>query len=404
MKYDFTTMLDRSGKDSIAFDIPDDKNFIDVKPTKEGFDRIPMWVADMNFMTVPTIVEKMTERVSCPIYGYFRPTKEYFDKIIKWHSVRNGMMEIEPECIGYENSVLGGLMSALGVLCSAGEKVLVHSPTYVGFTGSLRNAGYEIVHSALVLDEENVWRMDFDNMEEILRTQNIHTAIFCNPHNPCGRAWEKWELEKVMELYKKYDVSVVSDEIWSDIILEGSKHIPLQSISEDAKNRTVALYAPSKTFNLAGLIGSYHIIYNKALRDRIRKYASLGHYNSLNVLSMHALLGAYEPEGYEWVDELCAVITKNINYAYDFFTKQVSGVTVSKPQATYMLFIDCTKWLEEHNKTFDELMDAGYEYGIIWQDGRNFHGANCLRINFALPFEKVKEAIDRLDKYVFNGE
>lgn len=404
MKYDFTSILDRHGKDAIAVDIPVMKGFLDVVPTKDGFERIPMWVADMNFATVPTIVEHLVERAKHPAYGYFFPQEEYFEKIIKWHEIRNGVTGIEPCHIGYENGVLGGVMSAMGVMASMGEKVLVHSPTYVGFTASLGNAGYDIVHSPLVKDENGIWRMDFADMEEKIQSQNIHVTVFCNPHNPCGRAWEQWEIEQAMELFKKYDVSVISDEIWSDILLNGNKHITTQSVSEDAKYRTVAIYAPSKTFNLAGLVGSYHIIYNKMWRDRVQKQASLGHYNNMNVLSMHALLGAYEPEGYEWVDELCQVLSTNINYAYDFFTTKVKGVSVSKPDATYMLFIDCTEWLELNNKTMDELMNLGYEYGIIWQDGRNFHGANSLRLNFALPFSKVEEAIDRLDKYVFNAK
>lgn len=183
--------------------------------------------------------------------------------------------------------------------------------------------------------------------------------IFCSPHNPTGRAWERWEIETAMELFKKYDVYVISDEIWSDLYLADHYHIPTQSVSEDAKNRTIAFYAPSKTFNLAGLIGSYHIVYNKRLRDRLRKEASLCHYNSMNVLSMYALMGAYTPEGEEWLGELKEVLTNNINYACDFFATRFKGVKISKPQATYMLFLDCEGWCKEHGKTLDELQQAG---------------------------------------------
>ena len=153
---------------------------------------------------------------------------------------------------------------------------------------SLTNNGYHIVHSPLVKDENNVYRMDFEDMEKKIMENHIHAAIFCSPHNPTGRVWEQWEIEKAMEIYKKHDVYVVSDEIWSDLLLNGHKHTPTQSVSEDAKQRTVALYAPSKTFNLAGLIGSYHIIYNDWLRERILKESSLSHYNSMNLLSMYA--------------------------------------------------------------------------------------------------------------------
>lgn len=404
MKYDFTSIIDRRGKDAIAVDglgtIP---GFAPSKP-KEGFDAIPMWVADMNFPTVHTIQDAIIERVKHPAFGYFVLTDEYYNSIIKWHEIRNGVTGMKPEHIGYENSVIGGVVGALNTICSRGEKILLHSPTYIGFTMGLGNNGYNIVHSELVKDENGVYRMDFENMEKLIVENKIHATVFCSPHNPCGRVWEKWEIEKAMELFKKHDVLVVSDEIWSDIILTGNKHIPTQSVSEDAKQRTIAVYAPSKTFNLAGLIGSYHVIYNKYLKDRVVKETSLPHYNDPNVLSMHALIGAYKPEGYEWTDELCEVITGNIDYAVNYINEHFEGVKVTKPEGTYMLFIDCTEWCEKNGKTIDELEQAGYDVGVAWQNGRMFHGNCHLRMNFALPLSRVQEAFDRLDKYVFNAK
>lgn len=407
MKYDFTTILDRRGKDALALDVleqgsgPSHDYFSQVK-VRDGFDQIPMWVADMNFATVPTIQEAMIERIQHPVFGYFYPRDEYFDKIIQWQERRNGVTGLTRDCIGYENGVLGGVTSALSVLCSRGDNVLVHAPVYVGFVNTLNNNGYHMILSPLKRDEAGIWRMDYEDMEQKLVKNHIHTAILCNPHNPTGRVWEKWELEKAMELYRKYDVYVISDEIWSDLTLEGYHHIPTQAISEDAKNRTVALYAPSKTFNLAGLVGSYHIIYNPWLRDRIRKEASLGHYNSMNLLSMYALIGAYQPEGYEWVDELRSVLTENADYAYRYICDHFEGVSLSKPQATYMLFLDCEKWCKNHGKTIDELQRAGLEVGVMWQDGRAFHGPYSIRMNLAHPFLRVKEAFERLDQYVFH--
>lgn len=204
-----------------------------------------------------------------------------------------------------------------------------------------------------------------------------------------------------MELYRKYDVYVVSDEIWSDILLGGKRHVPTQSVSEDARQRTVALYAPSKTFNLAGLIGAYRIVYNKRLRDRIDKESSLSHYNNMNVLSMHALIGAYSDEGYIWTDELCSVLTENVDLACDFISKHFTGVEFAKPEGTYMLFLDCKKWLADHGKTLDELLKMGWDVGVAWQDGRQHGGTEHIRLNLALPLSRVKEALERLDKYVF---
>ncbi len=407
MKYDFESIIEREGRDALAVDMPAvarklGGGYFSV-PIKEGFDPIPMWVADMNFATVPTVPAAINKRLLHPVYGYFSPRKEYYDAIIKWQMERNHVQGLTADCIGYENGVLGGVVSAAGILCSGGDKILVHAPTYVGFTGALGNAGYELVHSPLIPDENNVWRMDFADMEKKLKEQNIHTAIFCSPHNPTGRAWERWEIEKAMELFKKYDVYVISDEIWSDLYLADYSHIPTQSVSEDARQRTIAFYAPSKTFNLAGLIGSYHIVYNKRLRDRLRKEASLCHYNSMNIFSMYGLIGAYEPEGYEWLNELKQVLTKNIDYACEFIATHWKEVKVSKPQATYMLFLDCEEWCMKHGRTMDELLAAGLSVGVLWQDGRAFHGKFAIRMNLALPFARVKEAFERLDKYVFSA-
>ena len=404
MKYDFESMIDRRGMDAMAIEDLGKMPGFSPEPPGEGFDLIPMWVADMNFATVPTIPEAIIRRASHPLYGYFSPTEEYYDSIIRWHRERNGVTGLSREHIGYENGVLGGLISAMGVFCSRGDKVLVHSPTYIGFTNSLKNSGYEIVLSPLKEDENGVWRMDLTDMEEKLKTQGIHAAILCSPHNPTGRVWEREELQAAMELFCKYDVFVVSDEIWSDILLNGAKHIPTQSVSEDAKMRTVALYAPSKTFNLAGLIGSYHIVYNRWIRERMDKEASLCHYNSMNVLSMHALIGAYQKEGYEWTDQLCAVLSENVNDACRYIEERFSGVRLTKPQGTYILFLDCEKWCREHQKTIDEVLKAGWRVGVAWQDGRPFHGPCHVRMNLALPHARVMEALERLDRYVFNGK
>ncbi len=399
MKYDFTSILDRRGRDAIALDgigLPGRPG-----APRAGFDAIPMWVADMNFPTAPGIPAAIRERAGHPAFGYFSPTEDYYNAIIRWQGERNGVSGLSREHIGYENGVLGGVVSALNVVCSRGDKVLIHSPTYIGFTGALGNNGYEIVHSPLVLDGGGVWRMDFADMERKIVDNRIHAAVFCSPHNPCGRVWERWELERAMELFRKHDVYVVSDEIWSDLTLDGHRHIPTQSVSEDARNRTAALYAPSKTFNLAGLVGSYHVIYSRWLRERVERESALSHYNSMNVLSMHALTAAYSPEGAEWVDQLCRTLTENAARAWDYFDRHVPGVSAAMPEGTYMLFLDCSRWCRDHGRTIGQLLKAGWDVGVAWQDGRAFHGPCHIRVNLALPRSRVEEALDRLERYVF---
>ena len=400
MAFDFTSIIDRRGRDALALDALGSGEGMAPDAPGEGFDAIPMWVADMNFPVLPSIQRALAARVAEPHFGYFEPRREYLDAIVGWQRERNGATDLDASCIGYENGVLGGVLSAVCAFAAPGDSVLVHSPTYIGFTGALESAGYRIELSPLVRDEAGIWRMDFDDMARRLEERRIHVAVFCSPHNPLGRVWERSEVERAMEVFAAHDCVVVSDEIWSDIILPGHRHTPTASVSPDARSRTVSLYAPSKTFNLAGLVGSYHVIFDPYLRDRVRAQGSKSHYNEMNVLSMHALMGAYTPEGAAWVDELCGVIDANVDAALGFFDG-VEGVEVARPEGTYMLFLDCGGWCAEHGRSIDELIRAGWRVGVAWQDGRPFHGPSHIRMNLALPRSRVQEALRRLAEHVF---
>ncbi|MBR4151087.1 MAG: aminotransferase class I/II-fold pyridoxal phosphate-dependent enzyme, partial [Firmicutes bacterium] len=205
MKYDFESIIDRKGRDALAVDLIGAPGSPYPAP-REGFDPIPMWIADMNFAVPPVIQQAVTERTAHPCFGYFDAGDEYYSAIIDWQSRRNGVTGLTREAIGYENGVLGGVISALNVLCSRGDRVLVHSPTYIGFTMSLKNNGYDIVHSPLKPDADGVYRMDFEDMERKIVEKHIHAMIMCSPHNPTGRVWERGELEQVAELCRKHDV------------------------------------------------------------------------------------------------------------------------------------------------------------------------------------------------------
>ena len=396
MKYDFTTVLDRSGHNILACEkIPFEGLAVD-----EGFDAIPMWIADMSFPTAPPVMEEIYRRMEFPNFGYFSLSDEYYSAIINWQQRRNGVEGLSREHIGYENGVLGGVSSAICALTAPGEKILVHSPTYVGFTHTFEDTGRPAVHSPLVRDAEGIWRMDYEDMDRKLRQHDIHLAIFCSPHNPTGRVWERWEIEKAMEVYAANDCVVISDEIWSDIIMPGNKHIPTQSVSEDAKKRVIAFYAPSKTFSLAGLIGSYHIIYDNYLRHRVEMQGKLSHYNDCNVLSMHGLIGGYR-DGEEWVEEMIAAIDGNIAYACEFIKSNFPGLRVMRPQGTYMLYLDCGEYCREKGVSIAELQEKGVRCGVIWQNGEAFMWPDTIRVNLALPKTRLVEAMERLKKYVF---
>ncbi len=398
MPFDFETVIDRTGRDALAVDripIPDAQ----VKP---GFSKIPMWVADMNYATAPSIVEAIISRANHPLYGYFDLPAQYYSAITDWQKNRNGVTGLKPEDIGYENGVLGGVSSVIQAYTAPGQAVLLHSPCYIGFLGVMKSLGRRAVFSPLVKDDAGIWRMDYADMDRQIKQEHIHVAVFCSPHNPCGRVWEREEIEKAMAVYQANDVIVISDEIWSDIVMPPYHHIPTQSVSADAASRTAAFYAPSKTFNLAGLVGSYHIIYNHTIRENAAAVAGMSHYNHPNVLAVHALMGAYTPVGSQWLDELLEVLSGNIDYACDYIRDHFKGIELAKPQGTYMLYLNCSQWLADHSQTMDQLLKDGVAVGVIWQDGRAFMGPDSIRINLAVPHQSVVEAFRRLDEFVFN--
>ena len=396
MPYDFTTVLDRRGMDSIAADIVPWDVSVD-----EGFDAIPMWVADMAYPVAPPVLDAMRKRLEFPSLGYYAMSDDYYDSILSWQRRRHGVEGLEREHIGYENGVLGGVAAAVQAFTAPGEKILVHSPTYVGFTHTVGNLGRVLVHSPLRRDEDGIWRMDYADMEEKIAAEHIHLVIFCSPHNPAGRVWERAELEKAMAVFEKHDCLVISDEIWSDIVMPGFRHIPTQSVSEDARRRTIAFYAPSKTFSLAGLVGSYHIVYSRYLRERLVRQSEQSHYNSCNVLSMHALVGAYSPEGERWAEEMIRAVDGNFAYACGFIAEHFPGVKVMRPQGTYMLFLDCHDWCAAHGVPIGELQRRAVRKGVIWQNGEDFVWPETIRMNLALPLSRLREAMERLKQYAF---
>lgn len=397
MKYDFSTVIDRCGHDALAVDA---HPYMNVE-VKKDVSLIPMWIADMCFPTAPSVIDAINERLRHPIFGYYAPSEEYYNSIIRWQSTQNGVVGLKKENIMYENGVLGGLASAVRALTDDGDAILLHSPCYTGFLSTLANFDRKAVFSDLIRDENGIWRMDYEDMDRKIRENNVKLAIFCSPHNPSGRVWEREEILAATEIFRKNDIRVISDEIWSDLVLFSNRHIPTQSVSEDARMRTFALYAPSKTFNLAGLVGSYSVTYNDEMRERVKKAENQTHYNSMNVLSMHALIGAYGDGGREWLCELREVLGKNVDYALEFISSNFPGVEVARPQGTYLIYLDCTKWCREHNMTLDELHAAGVREGVLWQDGRPFLRDNSIRMNLALPHELIVEAFERLKKYVF---
>ncbi len=399
-KYDFETVTDRTGLDAIKWEVIPIPN----ATVKEGFSHIPMWVADMDFPTAPCVIAALQARIAASSsFGYYSlPSTGYHAAIRKWQMERNNVDIGNDDYISYENSVLGGVANIVNAYTEPGEPVLLQSPTYIGFTGTVNATGRKIVLTDLVQDAEGTYRMDYEDMEAKIVDNNIKVAIFCSPHNPTGRVWDKEEIQKYVEICVKHNVKIASDEIWSDFIVGDKKHITTQSVSELAKQSVAAFYAPSKTFNLAGLVGAYSIIYNDEMRADVRKRAAATHYNQPNVLSAAALVGAYN-NGAEYVEELLKVIKTNLDYAYKCLSSY-EGVSVQKPAGTYVMFPDFTEFCAKRNKTMDEVLQKCVSVGVICQDGRPFHGACHARFNVACPTASVVEAFARIEKYVINEQ
>ena len=360
-----------------------------------------MWVADMDFKIPQCVQKALHEYVDFGALGYYRIPDGYYDAFINWEK-KHFNFEVKREWLRFAPGVVAAFNWMIQMLTKKEDAVIVMTPVYYPFLQAVTNIERKLITSDLVNENGN-YPIDFDDFEKKIVDNDVKAFILCSPHNPVGRVWRKEELKEMLEICHRHHVYVISDEIHQDFVFGDKKQTPSYLMTEHW-DEILTITAPSKTFNLAGLVGSYHIIYNKYLRDRVVAKSSKPHYNEMNVLSMHALIGAYKPEGYEWVDELRQALTGNVYYACNYIKEHFKGVEVSRPQGTYMLFLDCTKWCEEHGKSIDEVEKAGWDVGVAWQDGRMFLHPCAIRMNLALPLSRVQEAFDRLDKYVFNAE
>ncbi len=398
--------MEREGHDAIAYDAVGHTNWgFEPDSPKDSFSFIPMWVADMNFPTCPAITEAIIKRAGHPAFGYFSPSDAYYDAIMWWRSGGNGgprvHQDLKREMIHYENGVHGFLTSAVRSLTKEGDPILLSSPVYVGFRSDVEGQGRVPVYSPLRRDEKGIWRMDYEDMETRIRERQIRTVLFCSPHNPTGRVWEIEELQKAMAIFEKYDCLVISDEIWADLVFHGHQHIPLQCVSPWAREHVLAAYAPSKTFNLAGLIGSYSIIYNETIRKKVNEWGEKTNYNEMNVLSMHALIAGCSPVGAEWLSELLTVLKDNAAFTSSFVNDCLPGVSCAMSQGTYMLFLDLAEYLNATGRSQKEVLKAGWDVGVGWQDGQYFMGPSHIRLNLASPRSRIEEAMQRLKSHVF---
>lgn len=369
-----------------------------------GFTPLALMGGDMDFATAPSVLTALRERMDHPLFGGFEIPDRYYDAISYWHRVRYGVKGLQKHDISYENSVLAGMASAIQACTKPGDAVLVNTPAHMGFTILLQNIGREAVFSPLSRDKDGIYRMNLSDMGEKIRAHKIRCAIFCSPHNPTGRVWEREELTAYVDLMDQLGVRIISDEIWSDFVLdEHHRHIPLQSVSEKAKAITAAFYSPSKTFNTEGLAGAYSVIYDPELREKTAHFSALTRYNVPNIFSCAALWGGYE-EGAEWVDALLAYLRKNRDLAIDYTVHSLPALQFSFAQGTCMMMADLSLWCRMRRETLDEVLQRANACGVWLTDCRPFLLPDHIRLSFASQSARLEDALCRLKDHVLIEE
>ena len=354
---------------------------------------IPMWIADMDFRPPQEVVEAVTKRAAHGIYGYVCRPKDYVDVIRKWLRERHGW-EIEPEWLTHSPGVVPGLALAIWSLTEPGDKIVIQPPVYPPFARVITINDREKVENPLIF-KDGRFTMDFEDLEKHFQA-GAKVLMLCSPHNPVGRVWDEGELKQLQDLVVKYDVTVLSDEIWADLVFPGFRHRPVASISEEMSQRTLTFMAPSKTFNIAGLYISNIIIPNAELREKFCGQLQRLNLTHINLFGMVASDAAYRC-GADWLDQLLDYLKDNVEYVCQELPRITDKIKVVRSEGTYVLWLDCRGLglpAEELNQFFID------EAGIVFNDGLAFgeSGRGYQRMNIGCPRSIIKEALTRLAK------
>lgn len=381
--YDFDKIIPRENTDAIKYEV-----------RKEYFgnpDLIPMWVADMDIETPSFIVDAMQQRLNHRIYGYTLRGKDFNDSICKWNLKRN-QWEIKPEWISFSPGIVPAVNMLVMAFTEPGDKILVQTPVYFPFFSAVKNHRRELVTNSLHVNGKE-YTIDFETLEKQLAS-GVKMAILCSPHNPVARVWKKEELEAFAALCLKYNVLIISDEIHSDLIFPGHKHIPLSTLSEEIAQQTITCMAPSKTFNLAGLSTSFLVMPNKVHKRKYEKILDDVHVGAGNIFGNVALTAAYTHGG-TWVDELMLYLDGTVNMMQEFFENELPQVKMVHPEGTYLVWLDFRSLNlapKELTKFLIHEAGVGFSDGVIFGE----EGAGFQRINIGCPREVVKKALKRI--------
>lgn len=385
MKYDFKTRVNRRNVGAAKIE-----KMLSINPDIPE-NVVPLSVADMEFLTPPEITEGLKKHIDEQILGYSMPYKAYYDAVKSWQKRRHNF-EIQDDWIINSPGVVNAVLAGIRAYTSEGEGVMLFKPIYYPFTAMINLAKRKEVNIPLV-DKDRKYYIDFEKFEEEAKKQCNKLLILCSPHNPTGRVWTIDELKKISEICLKNNVTVLSDEIWNDIIMPGYKHTVFAKISEEAKNNSIICTAPSKTFNIAGLKASNIIIPNKNLRDKFAEEMKKTHSSNLNVFAYKACELAYD-KSEKWLEAMIKVIVENKNLVKKFFEDRFPKIKVYEPEGTFILWVDFRELGLDYLK-LEKLLQENYFFAnegyIFGDEGKGFE-----RFNIACPADVLKEQLERL--------
>lgn len=385
MKYDFDEIIERRGTHSIKFD--------SMQELWGRNDLIPMWVADMDFRTPSFIVEAIRKRMEHEIFGYTKPSDEYFNSIIRWVDKRYGM-KVCKEQIQYVAGIVPGIHHAVCALSEKGDKIMIQPPVYHPFKQVIEGTGRCVVQSPLIL-RDGRYCMDFDSMRK--QIQGCKLYILCNPHNPGGVVWSREELETVADICKESGVIVISDEIHADMTFLPYKHLPFAMVNDWTHENTVTFMAPSKVFNMPGIIASHAIVFNNDLRERFYLYLEQNDLIMGNAFAYPAVEAAYTL-GEDWLKQMLNYVYENIRLVDTFLKQKMPKIKAILPEASFLIFLDCRELGYETQEQLVDFFVNKARLGL--NDGAMFgkEGTGFMRLNVATPRSIVEEAMKRLEE------
>lgn len=386
--YNFDEIIDRSGSGDLKHEA--------LLPRWGRNDLLPLWVADMDFATPDFVVDALKARLSHPIFGYTIEPADYCPTIIDWNESHH-CWTIKPEWISFIPGIVKGIGFVVNVFTKPGEKVIIQPPVYHPFRMTPEDNGREVVFNPLRLREDGYYDMDFDNLSEVC-DDKCRVLILSNPHNPAGVCWSKETLQRLADFCYEHNIIVISDEIHSDMALFGNRHVPFASVSERAVDISITFAAPTKTFNMAGIVSSYAVISNDDLRQRFYGWLKANELDEPTIFAPIATIAAYQ-KGEEWRKQMLAYVEDNVRFVEDYCREHIPGVRPLRPQASFLVWLNCRGLKLRHDKLLDLFIDKAH---LALNDGEMFGpgGEGFMRLNVGTPRSVVRQALEQLAKAV----